>query len=146
MSDNRKMPRTKKRLSCRVTVNEQRYTGIVIDLSATGMFVQTSATPKPGTPVMLEVQMIDGDTLQLHATVARLRNVPARLKTIVQGGVGLRLEGAPEAYFRLIEELQGPREAAPSEEETPEPKQAPRSGLARKALLARLKLIRSESS
>jgi hypothetical protein len=127
-------------------VNGQRYTGIVIDISATGLFVQTSAAPKPGTPVMLELQLPNGDLLPLHANVARRRNVPAHLKSIAQGGVGLCLEGAPEAYFQLIEDLQGPREASAPVKEKPRRKEAPQADLARKALLARLKQLRSEAS
>ena len=147
MSDNRRMPRTKKRLSCRVTVNQQRYSGIVLDVSATGMFVQTSVTPTPGTQVTLDVQLPNGDKLQLCAVVARRRNVPAHLKSIAQGGVGLCLEAAPEEYFRLIKELQGPRpEAAAPAKEAPQPEQAPRSELVRKARLARLKRLHLEGS
>ena len=144
MSDKRQMPRTKKRLSCTLTVNGQRYSGIVLDVSATGLFVQTGATPKPGTQVALVLQLTSGDSLPLRATVARRRNVPTHLKSIAQGGIGLCLEGAPEEYFSLIEDLQGPREAAPPVKPTARPKETPHSQLARKALLARLKHLRSD--
>jgi len=149
MNEKRQMPRSKKRISCAVTVNGQRYAGMVLDVSATGVFVQTSAAPKVGSTVTLELQLSGIETLPIRARVARRRSVPARLKSIVHGGIGLALEGAPEEYFRLIGELQGPRETAapvkeePSVKETPGTKQTPRSGLARKALLGRLKKLSS---
>ncbi|MBW2269869.1 MAG: PilZ domain-containing protein, partial [Deltaproteobacteria bacterium] len=124
------MPRTKKRLSCNLVVNDQRYTGIVIDVSASGLFVQTSVAPKPGSSVELELQLPSGDFLPLHATVARRRSVPARLRSVVRCGLGLSLEHVPEAFFSLVEELQGPREAVPQKEATPRPKAAAHSDLA----------------
>jgi hypothetical protein len=143
MSDKRRMPRTRKRLSCSLTINEQRYSGIVLDVSATGLFIQTSATPKPGSNVGLEVQIAPGESLPLQATVARRRNVPNHLKSIATGGVGLCLEGAPEEYFALIKELQAPREATTPEDDAARPKKLPHSDLARRALLARLEKLRT---
>lgn len=147
MDDNRRMPRTKKRLSCTVLVSNQSYTGIVLDVSATGIFVQTSAAPKPGEPVHVDLQMPGGEILPLEATVARRRKVPARLKSIAQGGVGLCLDAPPEAYFSMIGDLQAPRSKEPAKPEKPAKtlKQTPTSGLARKALLKRLEKLRSET-
>jgi hypothetical protein len=147
MDDNRRMPRTKKRLSCTVMVSQQRYTGIVIDVSATGLFVQTNATPKPGTQVTVELQVPGGETIALNTAVARRRNVPAHLKSIARGGIGLCIEGASESYFALIGELQGEKTAPPKPAaKKPQPKEAPHSSLARKALLKRLDKLRSEAS
>jgi len=149
MRERRQTPRSKKRISCAITVDGHRYAGIVLDVSATGVFVQTSATPKMGSNVTLELQLSGIETLPIRARVARRHSVPARLKSIVHGGIGLALEGAPEEYFRLIGELQGPRETAPavkekpSVKETPGAKKTPRSRLERKALLARLKKLSS---
>ena len=41
-------PRKKKRISCEIISSNSRYTGIVIDISATGLFVQTNVKPAPG--------------------------------------------------------------------------------------------------
>jgi Tfp pilus assembly protein PilZ len=151
MSERRQTQRSKKRISCALTVNGHRYAGMVLDVSATGVFVQTSAAPKVGSHVTLELQLSGIETLPIRARVARRRSVPTRLKSIAHGGVGLALEGAPEEYFRLIGELQASQEAPPPVKEEPPVKEAPRtkkpppSGLARKALLARLKKLSSES-
>ncbi len=41
-------PRFKKRLPCRVRRGPSTYSGMVVDLSRTGLFVQTGAGAKPG--------------------------------------------------------------------------------------------------
>lgn len=146
MSDKRRMPRTRKRLSCSLMVNSQRYTGIVLDISATGLFIQTSVAPKPGTIVNFEMRLPSGESLSLQASVARRRNVPAHMQSIARGGIGLCLESTPEEYFALVEAIQGPREVVASAPEPARLKETPHSDLARKALFARLDKIRSEDS
>ena len=48
--DKRREARLKKRIACSLTINGVRQHGIVMDLSSKGLFVQTSAKPKPGEP------------------------------------------------------------------------------------------------
>ena len=143
MSDNRRMPRTKKRLSCTLIADDQRTAGIVLDVSATGLFVQTSATILPGAKVELEIQLPEGTTLLLHTSVMRRRTVPPQLRSVARGGLGLAVEGTPEEYYKLIGDLQGPRETAVAPKPAARAKETPPSDLARKALLARLKKMRS---
>ena len=144
MSDKRRMPRSKKRLSCTLDINGQRYNGLVLDVSATGLFVQTSASPRPGSDISIDVSLPDGESLILRARVARRRNVPAHLKSIALGGLGVRLAGAPEQYFQLVEELQGPREQVEEAAAPAKLVESPPADLARKALLARLEQLRAE--
>ncbi len=95
--------RAKRRLACRLVAGRQRFSGVIIDLSASGIFVQTSAKPRPGDPVTLELS-IPGhrDPLRLEAQVVRLKLVPPRLVAVAQGGLGLRITNAPEAYFSFL--------------------------------------------
>jgi Tfp pilus assembly protein PilZ len=112
MGDRRRADRTKKRLACTLVIGDTRLAGIVLDLSASGIFVQTSANPAPGAELGLEIE-IPGEPQRplLAVRVARRKVVPPRLKSVVHGGLGLQIESAPEAYFRYLAQLQ-PDEAA----------------------------------
>jgi len=107
--------RTRRRMACRLVLGRQRFSGVVLDLSASGIFVQTTAKPRPRDPVTLELNVPgQREPLRLEAHVARLFVVPAQLATVAQGGVGLRIRNAPEAFFELLRQLQleGQRGAA----------------------------------
>ena len=138
---------------CELVAEGGRTPGIVLDLSANGVFVQTSATLPPGSRVDLELQLPGSkEPIRIHGRVARRRAVPARLRSVVQGGIGVAIDNAPEAFFRFIAELQKSdvqaselqnseaQPQAPAEEPTASPR--PQSNLARKALLERLRRLR----
>ena len=122
--------RAKKRLACALIVGRQRFSGVIIDLSSTGVFVQTTARPPVGEAAALELG-IPGrkQTLRLQAQVVRLKVVPAQLLNLAQGGIGLRITNAPENYFEFLSEAL-PRlapEPASREEPEPPPKREPRA-------------------
>ncbi len=93
-------PRFRKRLPCRIRVDESRYSGIVLNLSRTGLFVQTAAAAPPGGSIELELR---GEA-PLQARVVWLRRVPQQLRSVSQGGIGVRIVGAPESYYHLLVE------------------------------------------
>jgi Tfp pilus assembly protein PilZ len=106
----RRAPRVKKRLACSLHHAGKRYAGMVLDLSSRGVFVQTSASPDPGEPVSLELALRgQAEPLRLEGRPARRRVVPARLRSVAQGGVGVELSSAPEAWFAFVAELVGSR-------------------------------------
>jgi hypothetical protein len=47
------------------------------------------------------------EPLHLIATVARRQVVPAHLRGVVKGGLGLHIERAPEEYYRYVCEIMG---------------------------------------
>ena len=95
--------RAKRRLACRLVVGGQRFSGVILDLSSSGIFVQTTARPRPREPVTIEISIPSRqEPLRLDAQVARLRLVPPRLVVVAQGGVGLRITNAPEDYFTFL--------------------------------------------
>ena len=99
--------RTKKRLTCAVVIDGSRLSGIVLDLSANGLFVQTSANPPPGAELGLELELPgEPERTLLVVRVARKKLVPPRLRSVVHGGLGLRIKSAPEAYFGYVAQLQ----------------------------------------
>ena len=141
MGGDRRSQRTKKRLACTPVIGGHRTAGIVLDLSATGLFVQASANPPPGAKLDLEID-IPGESQRplLAVRVARMKVVPPRLKSVVHGGVGLQIDSAPEAFFRYLTKLQ-PGEVAAAPPAKPLP--ARKSG-ARRSPSLRLRAVAKE--
>lgn len=141
MGKSQRLERTRKRLSCALTIEQRHYSGIVLDLSGSGLFIQTTAPAEPGTGLRIELAVPgQAEPLPIHARVARRKVVPPRLVTVAQGGLGVRIEQAPEAYYALIAELQRAKlpagEAKPSRPACAPPRAKPRGGLQHKALEA----------
>jgi len=92
MKTERRSDRIKRRVTCELLVDGRRYRGIVLDLSETGVFVQTEATPTPGAPLRLRFHAADGTAFEVEASVARrqvavTRGRSARAKTIEIDGL-----------------------------------------------------------
>jgi len=108
-------------VTCEIESDGSRHTGIVLDVSPRGLFVQTDATPPLDGTVRLRLRL-DGEALDLEARVARKRVVPRQLASVTAGGLGFRIDSAPEEYFRLFSGLMStpgesgrpPSPAAPS--------------------------------
>jgi len=98
--------RAKRRLVCRIAVGNRRYSGVILDVSATGLFVQTHAKPPAQARLTVEISVPDQRApVRVEAVVARLRVVPPQLLHVAQGGIGLRIANAPEAYFAFLGSL-----------------------------------------
>jgi uncharacterized protein (TIGR02266 family) len=109
----RRLPRSKMRIACTLQLEEARHSGMVLDVSAGGLFVQTNASPAPGTPLRLELRVPgQPQPIEMQAQVARKRIVPPRLRTLLKGGLGLQLENPPEEFYALVAKLQSPEAAA----------------------------------
>jgi hypothetical protein len=80
---------------------------MILDVSASGLFIQTSAAHPPGTRVSIDLNLATGGQLVLQGSVARRKMVPARLRSVETGGIGVRLDYAPEEFFQLIARVQG---------------------------------------
>lgn len=101
-------PRVRKRLPCRVKRGPIAYSGVVLNLSRTGLFVQTGASPVPGESIELDLRAgTDGSGIPLKAKVVWRRHAPPELRNLVAGGVGVRIERAEESYYQLLSEVQG---------------------------------------
>lgn len=96
-------PRIPKRLPCDVTVSGMRHTGLVLNVSPRGLFVQTNAEARPGSEVSIELTPPhQHDSVALRATVVWKRSVPRHMLTLARGGMGLRINDAPEGYFSFL--------------------------------------------
>jgi hypothetical protein len=126
MAHRYRAPRAKRRLACALRHGNKHYNGIVLDLSASGLFVQTSASPAPGDALELELQPPDGGgALVLQGVAARRRSVPLQMRSVAHGGVGVRLTAAPEGYFNLVAELLGAEVGRAEPEKQSPPPEAP---------------------
>ena len=90
-------------MPCNVTFEGQQHSGLVIDVSPGGLFIQTSAKARPGDLLDLKLSL-PGETqkLPLQVEVVRKVVVPPRLLTVAHGGVGVRILNAPEAYYSFM--------------------------------------------
>ncbi len=98
-------PRFKKRISCKLRIGQQDHSGIVLDVSRKGLFVQTSAAARIGEKI--EVVLIrpeQGAAITLATAVRWQRRVPAQLRTVAKAGLGLQISQAGEGYYTMLAE------------------------------------------
>ncbi|MEM7413317.1 MAG: PilZ domain-containing protein [Myxococcota bacterium] len=120
--------RTKRRVPCQLRNAEGSYTGMVLDLSPSGLFVQTTAQTELRQRLSLQLQTERGKSVELEVEVARQKHVPARLKAIEKAGVGVRISNAPERYFQFLQEIaaRGAEDAVASDSDAQGAAAAPR--------------------
>jgi hypothetical protein len=129
MSQKRATKRVRRRMACEVIADGCRQSGIVIDLSRAGLFVQTSTRLFPGTVVELRIRFPTSDEpVGLRARVVRHKAVPANLTSVARGGIGLRILEAPHAYYEALgadEAREAPRVPAGAEHANQRPADTP---------------------
>jgi len=106
-------PRFKKRLPCRLHVTGSAHSGMVLNLSRRGLFVQTTAGASPGDAVHLDLALDGAESLGIDARVVWRRVVAPHLRTVSTGGMGLHIQYASDAYFGFVAGLAA---TAPAEE------------------------------
>ncbi len=95
--------RVKMRIACEVSVRASRHSGLVLNVSPSGLFVQTVARPTSGETVQIALKVPGRpESMALDATVVWKRVVPASLLRVAQGGVGLNLVNPPESYYQFL--------------------------------------------
>jgi len=97
--------RQKRRMFCEIVHEGRAQRAIVLDVSRTGLFVQTSARLAPGTELEILLRLeANAEPVRLRTAVARQKAVPAQLTQIAHGGMGLRILEAPREYYHAIGE------------------------------------------
>lgn len=108
MSEDRVAKRHKWRLACEVVCDGRSQRALVIDLSQTGVFVQTGTRLPHGAQVDVRLMLTDAtEPILIRAIVARNKQVPPQLTSVARGGVGLKIVDAPSAYYETIASLEG---------------------------------------
>jgi len=100
----RQAQRTTRHTSCELEVEGKSFTGVIIDLSATGLFVRTNAAPEPGTPVRVVIRRPGGEVWEVDARVTRAIDRSSQSPT-PRRGLGLAILEAPHAYHVFVSTL-----------------------------------------
>ena len=112
-------PRFKKRVPCRLQVPGGAYSGMVLNVSRGGLFVQTSAAASPGESVHIDLGVDHAVPLGVDACVVWRRVVGAHLRTVSTGGFGARIRYAPDAWFGFLSGLAGSEVETPAQARPP---------------------------
>ncbi len=95
--------RIAKRIPCTVNVGQRRYSGLVLNVSAGGLFIQTKADAQRGSAVGLELGVPGEDRrIPLSGTVAWRKSMPGQLRPLEGGGVGVRIDHADQRYYGAL--------------------------------------------
>src|SRR5512145_1320572 len=94
--------RIKRRIPCEFDYDGHSYAGIVVDLSAEGMFLQADTAIEPGSDLALRLRPERAAEVAVRGRVVRRRFTPAVLATMIRRGVGILLRDTPPAYFELL--------------------------------------------
>jgi len=106
MAENRSSKRQRWRLPCEIVYDGGRQRSFVVDLSETGLFVQTGARLRPGTEVEVRLTLDRRPApVVLRTRVARTKQVPSHLMSVARSGIGLRLLDAPDDYLAVLADL-----------------------------------------
>ena len=116
-------PRIKRRLPCDLFFNGGRHSGIVLNVSRSGLFIQTSIAANPGADVAINLNGPSGTAFEVDAKVVWKRIVRSELMGVARGGVGLHIKRASEGYYEFLSAIGESRET-----DAPIPPLAPRAG------------------
>lgn len=111
--------RVKKRIHCTLEHESRHGSGLILNLSPSGIFVQTTQPAEPGTRVAID--FIDPEhsrPIELETAVVWRRRISPHMTGLNQSGMGLRLIDAPPEYRALVAKSAQPPliDKAPREE------------------------------
>jgi hypothetical protein len=92
------------RIPCEFTYNGSKLAGIVTDISARGIFVETSNRIPTGTELRLVLRDPRG-SFEVVGQVMRERRSHRSARHVRASGLGIQLNVVPEGFFRLLMEL-----------------------------------------
>jgi hypothetical protein len=94
-----------RRIPCELWIDGARSTGIVKDVSRSGVFVQTRARAMPGTALTLVIAAGQGRTeIRVRGKVARAERIQAHFATQSAAGLGVEVLD-PGGFGRLLGDL-----------------------------------------
>jgi len=104
--------RIRKRIPCNVSFRDARRSGMVLNLSQSGLFVQTTVSASRGDDVDLLLNMPHlPEPIPIRAKIVWSRRVDPQFRSVVQGGFGARIEAASERYFGVLQDIADMRSA-----------------------------------
>ena len=108
--------RFRKRVPCRLRAPGGAHSGMVLNVSRGGLFVQTSVAASPGDAIRIDLDVDAAAPLAVDACVVWRRVVGAHLRTVTTGGFGARIQYAPDAWFGFLSGLAGSEVTEPAAE------------------------------
>jgi hypothetical protein len=97
--------RKPKTLFCQILCASKRYPASVLDISSSGLFVRTAASPPPGTEVEVTLRLAGGSTWTLKAAIARTPITSGGQGSLTGRGLGLRILEVPEGFTEFVATL-----------------------------------------
>ncbi|MCH6562859.1 MAG: PilZ domain-containing protein [Myxococcales bacterium] len=102
--ESRRVDRTKRRFMCQIVHEDERHDGIVMNITADGIFVLTSAMIPSGTQVRIQIsELQEVPQMTLRAIVIRQHLVPDESSRLMLQGLGMQILQAPSAFYELSE-------------------------------------------
>lgn len=102
--ERRDHPRVKRQLACKLLVDGRARKGVLRDVSAGGIFVQTRRPLSTRDGLVVTFHPPEGPRFVLEARAPRRTHVSNSLAPHTLASAGLRLEDPPPAYLRWLEE------------------------------------------
>ncbi|NNL86543.1 MAG: PilZ domain-containing protein [Myxococcales bacterium] len=103
MTTPRPAERIRKRVPCDIRLRDARRSGMVLNLSRSGLFVQTTVAAKPGEDVELLLNAPQTRiAIPVNAQIVWNRVVNPQFRSVVQGGFGARIRAASDDYYELL--------------------------------------------
>ncbi|MEN8182288.1 MAG: PilZ domain-containing protein [Myxococcota bacterium] len=121
--------RYRKRVPCELEVESGRHPGMVLNVSRGGLFVQTRARARPGDRVRLALNPTrQRGSIDLEARVVWKRVSTPQFQSVTQGGIGLEIHQASNAWYAFLAHVAEPARAEPSKAAAgaPDPAEATR--------------------
>ena len=115
--ERREDPRNRRRIPCEFQHQGDHYRGIAVNISRSGLFIQTDATLEPGAELEVELLGDQFEGASFRAEVARRRATPALLAAVIRPGLGVRIVEAPDSFFEMLGEGYIGAEETPAEGE-----------------------------
>ena len=88
IDDNRDIDRTKRRIKVRYGLNRPERTAFTMNVSRTGLFINTNNVHAPGTTIQIEI-VFPEKSFSLWARVIWAKKVPPQLAQALQCGMGV---------------------------------------------------------
>ena len=101
--ERRDQPRVRRELPCTLLAEGRRHRGIVRDLSADGLFVETPGAALLGAEVIVALRTPEGRHFVLETSVPYRRPVSHSLAFHSTGGIGLCIQDPSSTYRRWVE-------------------------------------------
>lgn len=93
MNDKRLSTRKNRRLEVRFGPDEPKRIGFTADITLQGFFIQTAGVVRPGTLLVIVLNMGHGQEVRLQGRVQWAKRVPPQMvQKVRKGGMGIRIE------------------------------------------------------